>query len=124
MHTKAHTYGVPRYSHGRIKRSPEEKRIFERESGYPHGRPGYVVDHIIPLSEGRDDPSYMQSQTVSEAKAKDKTERNIERFCGPRLRAFLRRCEGAGTAILEGVQAFRDRALLADIETLRGLIER
>ena len=74
-HTKAYAYGVPRDSHGRIKRSSEEKRKFERESGYPYGRPGYVVDHIIPLSEGgRDDPSNMQWQTKEEAKAKDRTE--------------------------------------------------
>jgi hypothetical protein len=22
------------------------------QTGYPHGRPGYVVDHIIPLKRG------------------------------------------------------------------------
>jgi hypothetical protein len=75
-HTRRYAYGVPRDSHGRIKRSSEEKKKFERESGYPHGRPGYVVDHIIPLSQGgRDDPSNMQWQTKEEAKAKDRTER-------------------------------------------------
>lgn len=67
---------VARDSRGRIKRSEEAKREFERESGYPHGRPGYVVDHIKPLAcGGADDPSNMQWQTVAEAKAKDKTER-------------------------------------------------
>ncbi|TMQ55088.1 MAG: HNH endonuclease, partial [Candidatus Eisenbacteria bacterium] len=75
-HTKRYAYGVPRDKHGRIKRSSEEKKNFERESGYPHGRPGYVVDHIIPLSMGgANDPSNMQWQTKEEAKAKDKTER-------------------------------------------------
>jgi len=40
------------------------------------GRPGCVVDHIIPLAcGGADAPSNMQWQTVAEAKAKDKTER-------------------------------------------------
>ena len=75
-HTKSYAYGVPRDKHGRIKRSEAAKRKFERQSGYPHGRPGYVVDHIVPLSEGgADDPSNMQWQTKEQAKAKDRTER-------------------------------------------------
>lgn len=75
-HTRRYAYGVPRDSHGRIKRSEAAKRNFERETGYAHGRPGYVVDHIIPLSEGgSDDPSNMQWQTKEEARAKDSMER-------------------------------------------------
>ena len=67
--------GVERDSHGRIKRSEEAKKEFMRQSGYPHGRPGYVVDHIIPLKRGgADSPSNMQWQTIEEAKAKDKWE--------------------------------------------------
>lgn len=48
-----------------------------RDSGYPHGRKGYVVDHKIPLAwGGADSPSNMQWQTKGDAKAKDKWEQN------------------------------------------------
>ena len=61
---------------GRIKRSPAAKHAFEVQTGYPHGRSGYVVDHIRPLAcGGADAPSNMQWQTVAAAKAKDKIER-------------------------------------------------
>ncbi len=67
--------GVERDSHGRIKRSETAKKEFERQTGYLHGRPGYVVDHIIPLKRGGSDtPSNMQWQTKEEAKQKDKWE--------------------------------------------------
>jgi hypothetical protein len=47
-----------------------------RQTGYRHGRPGYVVDHIKPLEcGGADVPSNMQWQTRAEARAKDRTER-------------------------------------------------
>src|SRR5713226_744500 len=63
--------------HGRIKRSAAAKDQFMRESGYPHGRKGYVVDHKIALAcGGADSPSNMQWQTKADAKAKDKWERN------------------------------------------------
>ena len=66
----------PRDAKGRFVRSAEAKRAFERQTGYPHGRGGYVVDHTVPLAcGGADAPSNMQWQTVAEAKAKDKVER-------------------------------------------------
>ena len=74
----AHRAGssVARDSHGRIERSEAAKRSFEQQTGYPRGRPGYVVDHIIPLAcGGADAPGNMQWQTIADAKAKDKTER-------------------------------------------------
>jgi hypothetical protein len=65
----------PRDEHGRIKRDPKARKAFMRWTGYPHGRPGYVVDHIIPLEcGGADSPANMQWQTIAEAKAKDKAE--------------------------------------------------
>ena len=75
--TRSHSYsGLRRDRHGRIKRSTEAKREFMRQTGYPHRRKGYVVDHIKPLAcGGADDPSNMQWQTVAEGKAKDKWER-------------------------------------------------
>ena len=60
---------------GRIARSSSAKREFMRETGYPNGRPGYIVDHIVPLKRGgSDSQSNMQWQTVEAAKAKDKLE--------------------------------------------------
>ena len=68
--------GVERDSHGRVKRSEDAKREFMKQSGYPHGRKGYVVDHVTPLAcGGAEDPSNMQWQSVADAKAKDKVER-------------------------------------------------
>jgi hypothetical protein len=65
-----------RDKHGRIARSEAAKHEFEAQTGYPHGRRGYVVDHIIPLAcGGLDVPSNMQWQTIAAAKAKDKSER-------------------------------------------------
>jgi len=51
-----------------------------RQTGYPRGRKGYVVDHIVRLEcGGADVPSNMQWQSVQEAKIKDRTERNCRR---------------------------------------------
>ena len=66
----------PQATRNRTNRHEAAKRAFLRQTGYPHGRPGYVVDHIIPLAcGGADAPSNMQWQTIAAAKAKDKTER-------------------------------------------------
>lgn len=69
-----HTYRT--YHYHRIHRSAESRYDFERMTGYPHGRPGYVIDHIVPLAcGGADTPSNMQWQTIAAGKAKDKWER-------------------------------------------------
>ena len=73
--TSVSASGVARDSHGKIKRSEPAKHEFMRTTGYPNGRPGYVVDHITPLKRGGCDcPSNMQWQTIQEANAKDKWE--------------------------------------------------
>jgi len=57
-------------------RSAKMRRLFMRMTGYPHGRPGYVIDHIVPLAcGGLDSPWNMQWQTMAEARAKDRVER-------------------------------------------------
>ncbi len=67
---------VARDTDGRIKRTASARHAFEVRTGYPKGRPGYVIDHIKPLAcGGADDPSNMQWQTIEAAKAKDRVER-------------------------------------------------
>jgi hypothetical protein len=57
-------------------RSPEVRHEFLVETGYPHGRPGWIVDHVIPLAcGGADAVSNMAWQTRADAAAKDKVER-------------------------------------------------
>jgi len=56
-------------------RNPAVKHQFDKEQGYPHGRKGYIVDHICALARGGiDATSNMQYQTIAESKAKDKIE--------------------------------------------------
>jgi hypothetical protein len=66
---------IPRNEDGRIIRSATARKTFMKQSGYPKGRPGYVIDHIIPLKRGGcDDPGNMQWQTIEDAKEKDRWE--------------------------------------------------
>ena len=74
-HRSTYSPVAKRDKNGRIARSSAAKREFEKETGYPHGRKGYVVDHVVPLKRGgADAPSNMQWQTKEAAKEKDKTE--------------------------------------------------
>ena len=79
--------GVQRDSKGKIKRSSSAKEKFMNQTGYPKGRPGYVIDHVTPLSKGgKDDPGNMQWQTKEAAKAKDKWERGQSTNSKPKRR--------------------------------------
>ena len=70
-----YNYTIKKDSKVRIKRSQAAKNDFKKQSGYPKGRYGYVIDHIKPLKEGGCDcPENMQRQTIAEGKAKDKWE--------------------------------------------------
>src|SRR6185369_17579356 len=69
-----------RSSNGKIARSASARSDFMKKTGYPKGRKGYVVDHIVPLEcGGADVPANMQWQTVQTAKIKDRTERECRR---------------------------------------------
>lgn len=68
-------------------RSIKVKRQFDVLQGFPHGRKGYVVDHICALVQGGiDSPKNMQYQTLAEGHIKDKienTEAGKKLFCTP-----------------------------------------
>jgi hypothetical protein len=71
----------PRDHHGKIKRSKDATRAFQRSHPCPStgrvsgGCPGYVIDHVQALKRGgADSPSNMQWQTKAEARAKDRVE--------------------------------------------------
>lgn len=49
------TQSATRDSRGRIRRSASARHEFVRRTGYPLGRPGYVIDHVVPLACGRAD---------------------------------------------------------------------
>lgn len=67
---------TPRPTGTTIQRSEAAKRAFMKSTGYPHGRPGFVIDHIVALAcGGPDTPANMQWQTIAAGKAKDKVER-------------------------------------------------
>ena len=73
---RSHTHSSYRSYRSTTHRSEKARHEFERETGYPHGRHGYIIDHVVPLAcGGADVPSNMQWQTIAAAKAKDKWER-------------------------------------------------
>jgi hypothetical protein len=57
-------------------RSRAAKHTFEVETGYPKGRPGYLVEYRVPLAcGGADAPYNMQWQTIADGKAQAKRDR-------------------------------------------------
>jgi hypothetical protein len=56
-------------------RSSSVRSEFKYLTGYRHGRPGYVIDHIRPLKRGGADAIWnLQWQTKAQARAKDRWE--------------------------------------------------
>jgi len=56
-------------------RSTAVKHRFDKLNGYPHGRKGYVVDHVCSLfNGGLDVVDNMQYQTILDSLAKDRVE--------------------------------------------------
>lgn len=59
-------------------RSAAARREFRKVTGFPNGRPGFVIDHEIPLcAGGRDAVSNMRWEPVRESYIKDKYERAL-----------------------------------------------
>jgi hypothetical protein len=58
-----------------LARSRAAKHTFEVETGYPKGRPGYLVEYRVPLAcGGADAPYNMQWLTKADGKAQAKRE--------------------------------------------------
>lgn len=56
-------------------RSQAVKHQFDRQQGYPKGRPGYIVDHVCALAcGGKDSTINMQYQTKAASVKKDRWE--------------------------------------------------
>lgn len=65
-----------RDKHGNLVRSQSRRHLFMRMTGHPNGRPGYVIDHLVPLAcGGFDGPSNMTWLPIAEWKAKSLWER-------------------------------------------------
>ena len=72
--------------HGKIHRSAAARDQFMRQSGFPHGRKGYVVDHKIALAcGGADEPGEhaMANEGGSEGEGQGRAEGLW--FCRPMI---------------------------------------
>lgn len=62
----------------RVCRSSTVKHQFDKLHGFPHGREGYVVDHVCALANGGlDTVQNMQYQTIAEGHIKDRIENTL-----------------------------------------------
>jgi hypothetical protein len=69
-----HAPGVKHEAKGHVATNPKAKQEFMQATGYPQGRPGYVVNYIVPLKQGgANEPGNMEWQPKAAAKTKDKT---------------------------------------------------
>jgi len=70
-HSSVYCVTCARDDNGHIQRDMAAKKAFMEQSGYPNGRAGYVVDHIIPLYKGgKDTTENMQWLTVEQHREK------------------------------------------------------
>lgn len=70
-YTYYHYCPAPKRSHNTVLK-------FYKMTGYPHGRAGYVADHVVPLCAGGPDlPSNMQWESREDSLKKDAWERRL-----------------------------------------------
>lgn len=66
---------------GACLRSGKARAEFLAQTGYPHGRAGFHVDHMVPLCcGGADAPHNMQWMRTSEKRLKDQWELDCSRY--------------------------------------------
>jgi len=85
-----HLYSVPtstvdlaatQEANGSIEKSQAARQVFMVQSGFPQGRPGAVIDYLVPLEcGGADEPSNMRWERVGEAE-----DQEAEAVCPPRV---------------------------------------
>ena len=68
-----------RQKNSKDEKPPSARDEFMRKTGYPKGRPGYVIEYIIPFSKGGTDTSVnMRWKEKAPSKAKDGSDKKKE----------------------------------------------